>query len=451
MVDLLEYRDEDFLLTVKGGVPAGRYEKIRLEVADIQSEGGQCDDNWIKLPSGKIDLNPRGGFEVLPDETLAIRLDIDANKSINLHPAGNSMKCIFRPVVFVDITPVMPRPVCPLIVTGRIEELLDRDTNGVTDGFILDLAPHSDLSDSRGSLEVRLGDGVRIFDREGLPANPDVLLKDQPAWVRGRLKTGGFLEASVVVVGQVLTVDGKVEGPVNSSSVFPFLPNPLQELVGQVNVQLFENESLVLLGCDTEVGLDAIKMDEAARVVGKFSVPDVELRAAVVSLREGEISGEITMVVSTVEGAFLTIDPSSSIQGDERTVFVPKGTPVLLEGDGDVPFELLCVGRKVRVTLDPKMPDPTATKVRVEADLLEGTVTAKPGGTFLTLNVGGQSQTVHVRADATILDQRGVGDSLADFDDIQIGQQIRIFGLQPLLTCNLNFEGFVVLIVGPTP
>jgi len=49
----------------------------------------------VKLPSGKIDLNPRGDFEVTAGATLSIRIDIDADKSIKLHQAGQSGKCIF--------------------------------------------------------------------------------------------------------------------------------------------------------------------------------------------------------------------------------------------------------------------------------------------------------------------------------------------------------------------
>jgi hypothetical protein len=76
---LLELRNEDLLLTVKKRIPAGFYEKIRLEIDDIRSEGGPCDEpgKYFKLPSGKIDLNPRGGIFVKSGQTLSIRLDID--------------------------------------------------------------------------------------------------------------------------------------------------------------------------------------------------------------------------------------------------------------------------------------------------------------------------------------------------------------------------------------
>ena len=125
-VDLLELQNEDLLLTVKKRIPAGFYEKIRLEIDDIRAEGeGPCasNDKYFKLPSGKIDLNPRGGIFVKSGQTLAIRLDIDANKSINLHEAGNSGKCIFRPVVFVDIETIKTPRRCPRILVGDIEAI----------------------------------------------------------------------------------------------------------------------------------------------------------------------------------------------------------------------------------------------------------------------------------------------------------------------------------------
>ncbi|MBW2613306.1 MAG: DUF4382 domain-containing protein [Deltaproteobacteria bacterium] len=93
-VNLLALRDEDLLFTVKDGIPAGVYEKIRLQISDIEpvpAAGVEtiCDGEMeIKLPSGKIDLNPQGGFAIVAGEMLSIKLDIDAEKSIRLHPAG---------------------------------------------------------------------------------------------------------------------------------------------------------------------------------------------------------------------------------------------------------------------------------------------------------------------------------------------------------------------------
>ena len=83
-VDILSYQNIDYLLTLNREVPVGTYNKVRLEVSDVRAEGGECNSDGIeiKLPSGKIDLNPRGTFQVVEGEALAIRLDIDAIHSV---------------------------------------------------------------------------------------------------------------------------------------------------------------------------------------------------------------------------------------------------------------------------------------------------------------------------------------------------------------------------------
>ncbi|MHC4339755.1 MAG: DUF4382 domain-containing protein, partial [Planctomycetota bacterium] len=103
-MDLLDLQDEGFLLAVNAAVPPGIYHKIRLDVGNVHTEGGPCDDLEIKLESNKIDLNPGEPIEVVPGGALLIELDMDANKSMKLDVAGNSGKCTFRPVVFVEIT-----------------------------------------------------------------------------------------------------------------------------------------------------------------------------------------------------------------------------------------------------------------------------------------------------------------------------------------------------------
>ena len=76
-VDLLDLRNENYLLTLKNNVPAGMYSKIRLQVSDIQVVGDSAPcskfDIDVKLPSGKIDLNPRQPFRVTAGGTISIR------------------------------------------------------------------------------------------------------------------------------------------------------------------------------------------------------------------------------------------------------------------------------------------------------------------------------------------------------------------------------------------
>ena len=57
-VDILNYREYDYLLTVNQEVPVGTYSKVRLEVSKVEAVGGDCaavaNGIEIKLPSGKI-------------------------------------------------------------------------------------------------------------------------------------------------------------------------------------------------------------------------------------------------------------------------------------------------------------------------------------------------------------------------------------------------------------
>ncbi|MBP2672044.1 MAG: hypothetical protein H6Q85_2110, partial [candidate division NC10 bacterium] len=255
--------------------------------------------------------------------------------------------------------------------------------------------------------------------------------------------------ARAVVIGQALEVDGVAQGPVVSpANTFPFLPDVGEPLVGQTDATLYPDKSLVFRGCDAAAGWDAIAQDVPARVFGKFSTVEPELRAAVVLLRNVEISGAVVAFSDSASpaGRYLTIRTGSG----DQIVFAPSDTPVFLEGDGEVPLDLVCTGTNVRVFLDPDVLQPTATGVKVVADLIEGVVTALPGSNTLLVLPAGQTVAtlVHVRDGATIIDQRDDNYKLLGFADIKTTDQLKVFGLNAS-PCNTLFEAFVVLVVGP--
>ncbi len=428
-VDLLDLRDEDYLLTVNRRVPAGVYEKIRLQISNVDPVGGPCPS--LRLPSGKIDLNPRGFIEVVPNRTLSIRLDVDANKSFNV-----SASCNFRPVVFVDIEQGAPVRACPRIVSGTISRIVKRGR--VIVGFELE------LTGRRGELEVRVTDDTAVFDQNGEFGGRELLnnQENEQVKVRGRLDDEGRLQASVVVLGQVLEVKGEVDGPVDDTTdLFPFTPNPGEEVVSPLDVEV-ASETLVLIGCDTEVGKEAIQAGMTARVIGKLvEINDTfVLRSVVVFLQAREISGEITFIADEYDGKIVTVEQET---GGEVEVFVPSGTPINIEGDGSVPMELFCEGRQVRIFLDPDTLDPlTATLVLVQAERRQGEVIIV-NDFDRTLTVNGES--VYVQPGATILDTRGTVDTLVEFEEIKVTDNIAYFGLE---ACpgDTGYTAFVVLI-----
>ncbi|MBE9568130.1 MAG: DUF4382 domain-containing protein [Proteobacteria bacterium] len=106
VINLLALRNYSDLLSTTT-VPAYTYSKIRLHVSRVELV--RFDINGVvywtkdaKLSSKKIDLSTQGSFEVVEGGYLAIELDMDANRAIQVVETGNG-KFIFRPVIFVNI------------------------------------------------------------------------------------------------------------------------------------------------------------------------------------------------------------------------------------------------------------------------------------------------------------------------------------------------------------
>ena len=417
-VDLLDLRDEDYILAVRHAVAAGSYSKLRLHVSDVQSDGGPCDHLEIKLPSGKIDLTPRGTFEVIPGGSLAIRLDIDANKSINLHEAGNSGKCIFRPVAFVDIETLEPPSRCPRSVAGTLTELLGAEDD--PGGFLMD------LDSDRGEIEVRLSDGTTIFDEEGIPIAAADLGTGQHVRVRGRLDDRGRLRAAVVVVGQVIIVSGVAEGPVVDGR-FELALSAGEGIVGTVVVEILDDTAIVS-GCDEPVRPGEIRRGTQVRVAGKLLADDGVLLGLFVQLREST-DGDFLLLSQTSTGMDLTIRAGET--RESFAVSLSDHTRVLLGGRTEIGLPLLealiqCSDIGGRVLLDPHS-HRWASEVRVEPEEQTFEVLRIEG---LDRIVTSEGVVLGLLPDAAILDVSGDRNRVLALDDIGPGDRIRVFGLR---------------------
>ena len=432
-IDLLEYREEDFLLTLSRNVPAGAYSKVRLQVSNIElvPKAGSAigSDIEVKLPSGKIDLNPRGAFTVVAGGSLSVRIDMDANKAIHVHPSRPGWY-IFRPVVFVDIEAGFPQSICPKIVHGTIDELIRE--GGQTTGFVMSLAYN------RGKLTVKLSADTDIFGPSGTFVDASALAVGQEVRARGRMDASGALAASLVIIGDVVDVLGTATSSVTpSTGLFGFTPFTGEELVGPYNVRVDATETLILADCGTTVGPDAIRAGMVARVFGKLvsSGSSVVLRAVAVILRTQEIKGVISAVG---EPGVFTV---SLDEGGTADVLVTGSTPVFLEGDGTVSADYLTPGRRVRVLVDPSSGTPfyTAVAVYIEGQKVQGTVQSIEANILLV-----DGLYVRVPAGATILDLRNDGHLSVTFQDIAVGDEVVYFGLS---ASGVDYEAPVVLIV----
>jgi len=109
-IDLLDLNSHSDLFSLTTNIPAGDYYKVRMQVSDpkllvLDMDGSILEDETV-VPkmggNGKLDLNPRGEIVITAGQTLALQLDMDAQKSIHLIQNGNG-DYRFRPVVFIDV------------------------------------------------------------------------------------------------------------------------------------------------------------------------------------------------------------------------------------------------------------------------------------------------------------------------------------------------------------
>lgn len=189
--DLLALQNVSEPFAIADDVPAGRYTKIRLEVDRIElerrlPEGGTETVEARVLANGRVDLNPRGGFEVEPGGMLAVRLDVDARRSIQVVETGSG-EILFRPQVFVDVLDA-DVPGRLIYVDGTIEAV-ERSDDGAR-VLLCDVAIQRRTDGTRFDRDcVRIAIDAQsvIFDASGLPCSVDELAVGEPLAVFGRL------------------------------------------------------------------------------------------------------------------------------------------------------------------------------------------------------------------------------------------------------------------------
>ena len=101
-VDLLALQNFSEVL-LRREVVTGTYSKIRLiltslTLVKLDDAGNVVDSDDVRLNGlRKIDINPRGPFQVRGGAEVAIDIEIDLDKSIHVVAAGNSGQIRFPP------------------------------------------------------------------------------------------------------------------------------------------------------------------------------------------------------------------------------------------------------------------------------------------------------------------------------------------------------------------
>ncbi len=427
--DLLSYRDEDFLLTLNESVPVGRYEKIRLKVSKVWAEGGPCEDMTIDVPSGKIDLNPRSPIVVQEDTALYIRLDIDANKSINLHTTGSGV-CKFRPVVFVDILAQDAPPTCPVMVKGKVAAIEDVNSDTKPDFLILE------REDPLRTVRVKVWDDTDVFNKDGVFGSLADIHVGDTATVRGLVKDC-HIEASLVILGESLALKGMVIEPVTATS-FGLTPDVGEALTGTYNVVLAP-ETPIVTRCDEPVDPDMITAGMRVIVAGKYNADTDKFLAALVLVKPREVEGTITAVAGIEGGYSYTILKADNTS---EVVNITGNYTVFIEGDGLVEPDMMAllsfIGCHARIVERADL-----TEVTITPERLSGEVTAVE---FFTRTLTVDGLKVKIMPLATGMDIVAEDYSLIPFADIEVGDEITCFGFDGREGGLIDFFAFAYLV-----
>jgi hypothetical protein len=349
-LDILALENYSDVLTVATDVPVGAYEKVRMTLSDLALV--ECDDagnpepesGWEhpKLPgNGKLDLNPRGEFQVVGGETLLIQIDLDMEKSLHVHQTGNG-KWQFRPVIFVDIVPDGERLVR---VFGQV-----RDVNGMT-FELCPLEPASsvdggpapgtgDMSgddDSGRCLDVFTDGSTGLFNETGDAAGMDQVVNG------GLLTAIGFLslhdddddsdskaddlrlDAVVLELGDQGTfqrIRGAVATAPGNNDIFEFDPSAVADASDLIDVLLQAGTRTFALGSNEELTSAALQPGTLGEVDGVFTDPATDpvtqpLKAALIVL-----DVDSTPDRSILEATVAAIVPDDDAVAETREIAV---------------------------------------------------------------------------------------------------------------------------------
>ena len=440
-VDLLDHQEKPFLLTVKD-IPAGTYNQIRLGADYVDTVGGSCDDLDIEIPSGLIKINFQGPIVVKSGDKLGFEIDVHAKRSLNLHVAGKPQKCIFRPVIIATVTNmenIPPENKCPRILNGTIIEI--KKVEGEVREFKLRLS-----HDAKSQVNIRLNQDTTIFDANGSFTTPDVLQVGQKVKVRGEILKDGSIRAFVVAIGELIKLYGTALTEIiaeNGDLKFEMRLAPGQVVIDDMIDVVVDNQTLILIDCNTEVGMDAIKPGIGVRAIGKISEGD--LIAAVLFLEEQKTYG--TIVAMHDKGSFYELEFIPDGETESIIIILPDESRVALEGDGSIEKCLLeelvnCKPRKARITLN-ELDSEVADFVEVKDEVIEGIIkTTDP--VLSTITLQGEPESIIQVQDFTTIIRNG---KLINFDQLKSGDEIRAFGLAACPEDDVDFYGFVIVVV----
>jgi hypothetical protein len=331
-VNLLDLSNETELVALSESVPSGWYDKVRLVLSNVEilDMAGDPVPN-VKLPGhGKLDLNPRRAFFVAPGETLTVRLDMDAEKSLKID--ANQNWVVFRPVVFIDVINGVPTQGKLIRATGTARDI---DTEAGTFqlcsgdlakdhyyGYCVQVAVSGETSffssfNDGGQVafaDLVEGDMVTVIGKvriAPLPTGYDEDRDEKMVLDAIVVEVGGFLELSGTIRSTVEPVDA-------DSGQFDFDIDPGQGVSA-------ENPVLVTLQPGTKIySASGEALDQSAIVIGETAEVDGILLLS--DTGPDVLNSAFVSVGATLSSLERLSGQISSINYDLRTFDLQTGT-----------------------------------------------------------------------------------------------------------------------------
>lgn len=312
LLDLTDAR----MFAVRDGAPAGTYSKIRLTLGSIQLVDYNGTDDpaddivfYPKLPgNGKLDLNPRGDFTVVPGETLVLQLDMDANKSIHIVQKGSRQDYEFRPVVFVDVVSDAFHDRY-IKVHGTVQNIdpADREFDLCDTSIPVRIDEDSNDTTRSGCIEVEVNDTTSLFGVDGKPAAFSDLAEGEEATVFGRLRYDTTDDDSDHEIQDRVLVAALIElGPEGA----------FQKLSGQAASSVSSDDQF-LLDVDPGQGLTTplqltVQLQAGTRLINRRG--EVLDGAAIDTGRLLSVRGVLDVGTETLFASLVVIDTDSNIR-----------------------------------------------------------------------------------------------------------------------------------------
>lgn len=341
-VDLRKLTDFSAFLA-KNSVDAGNYSKIRLEISDIvlnqvDDNGNIIDTQSVKLPSGKIDLNPQQTITLAGGDQQTIEIDFDAKHSFKMAQTGSG-KVIFRPVVFVHLksTGAADQPGRLAKQHGDITALDLVDNTFKLCHLSSESTDDQQTEQGDDCLVVDFSDQTQIYDDQLAALTTDGLVENSEVTVLGYIsgtESSAHIDAKAMVMGPAGTITstrGTVATAPDDTGAMTITVAPGQDVPsGDTSVQLQDTAQIFSRATGDVLANADLVANTGVVVIGQFDTDTSTLNAIVVSVADAtdEVTGSVSTVDTLDAGLTLTVDPGD---GSAQCVNVDADTHIALQ------------------------------------------------------------------------------------------------------------------------